>query len=133
MAYDIEGGVSSLYDMAAVRLAGFWAPCRSETPPGSIVTLRGWFKFSNDAVSASVRIMAKVSLVCDIADTVISADPSSNRIMPVTGANMASSMATVSTPDAVSYDAEEMSGGVGVDGVEVVGGGTNVGGSAVLL
>ena len=129
----MEGGVVSLYDMVRVRLAAFWLPSRSETPPGRIVKLLGWLRFSKDALSVCASVTVMVSLACDTDATAISEEPSSRRILPVTGVSMSSSMATVSVPDVVSYEADVMPGGVGTPGAGVAVGGVNPGGMAVPL
>ena len=57
MAYDIEGGASSLYDMNSVRLAGLAAAVTSETPPGVIVMFLGCARFSKDVISVAFRVI----------------------------------------------------------------------------
>ena len=52
----IAGDVVSVYDMARVRLASFALPHMSVMPPGSMVALRGWPRFSNAALCAAFSV-----------------------------------------------------------------------------
>ena len=105
----IAGGVVSVYDMARVRLAAFWTFQPSVVPLASMVTLRGWPRLPNDAISAGLSCMVKVSALWDgVADTDISEEVPFSRILSGAGACTAALIDTESAPDVLLYAADRM-------------------------